>query len=159
MSTALFGNDPIDRTYINGAGQTIIDCNQTSPANGVITHLEVYISPSYHNSVKAKVFRSDGLWWRYIGQSEAWDPSGGYSKRTLSTPIACLVGDYIAFYLDGSTQIDADTGGAVAYYKNSAVITDSLKSSWFSPFNLIESVRATVTYGNAGMMMLMGIGQ
>lgn len=134
-----------DRTYID-----------ISPKNRIRQHCDVtsfrfkpHASPS--GNWRAQIWRFNGTSYNLVGQSQAFTPSGtGIQTITLSTPIACLPGDYPAMYIPGgSIDCSVDNDADIVYANgNPSTIT--------SPTTYPNARLDITAYAQAPFLITMG---
>lgn len=142
-STALFGNEAIDRAGGWDHFYTIIDQLNPATTAGILTDVNIYADVG--GDIKVKVFRSNGDNWDFVGESETFNINPGSNSRTLTSPITGVqVGDFIGIYIPDSAIVDATTPGGTASVYFADITSNTAKSGWSSN-NYIISVRATIT--------------
>lgn len=124
------GNPAVDTTLNSLSGITFIERRNAARTNGQITRFSVYVAGA--GSIRLKVFResTDQASWNYVGESGLYNVSAGLNSFSLPTPISVERGDYIGFYITGTT-VDLTTGtyerGA---YQTGDIITNTPKTAW-----------------------------
>jgi hypothetical protein len=136
MADGTIGNAAIDRSNTVNADYTILNYNSPATKSGKLYKVDIFTAAIYSPcNAKIKVFREVGANFVQVGADYAITSAAasGLNTYTLTTPIAILAGDYIAWwsvYPGDVCYIDRDASGGSCYFYAGEVTGTLAKASW-----------------------------
>ncbi len=153
MADGTVGNAAIDRASHISQGKTYLIYQNSCSKKGNLYKVDFYAAAiTDTKSAKVKVFREVGANFVQVGAASAITSAElGLNTVTLATPISVEIGDYIAWWTDGTNYIilDEDDSGGNDYYYSGDVTGTLAKASWTYQSN-IQSLYGYIRLPAAG---------